>query len=707
MAELDKQDIKELIEEIKKSSDPRAAFRGQLGGLSASEQRQRTKQLKDEIALQKVKAKGNDELIKDLNQLDEALDETTEELKRTTESVRGFGRTLGKVGDTLWDLADAGKEGTDQFKTFTGMFSELPAFGGLIDKFGNSLDFNVDLYRQLATTGADFGQSLVMMRKAAFDMQLPLTEFAGVLADNTQTLSALFGTTQSGVQYLTAFSEELRRVGIPQVASLGITTENLNEFLGTYLERQRIQQRFGALTQAEVTANVIEYSKELDKLARLTGIQREQLDENVQAQQADSVFQAYLSGLNEDQAREAQNLVAAMTALDPALGDVVKNMIATGVPFGDLGEQLAGTSKGFMDTIVAFREGRIGAEEALAGLRDAGLNFKEGFDAQTLLFGGLDQAGNSLLKLSTLGLDLEESQSEQEKQAAALTDTLTTFNEAAKRLKASFESIQTNILTTFGPAITKFSDWLQGPFMGSMDSLINMLNKHPKMFAGAVVTALGGKFLFDAAKQTLIIAAGVKLGLLGWRAMFGMIGRGLGLLTKILAPLAIAIGAITSFFKLTDDDKSNNAQGIGELIGMALGGIAGFAVGGPAGAVAGAYGGRYLGGKAGDWIGGKELGGDVFSNTPTLVGERGPELFVPKTAGTIISSNNTQALATSHGTQKSEKQMVDLNNSIVQMVKINNTMVQHLNTLVTLGVMTERNTKGTRINVANLSSSIV
>ena len=51
--------------------------------------------------------------------------------------------------------------------------------------------------------------------------------------------------------------------------------------------------------------------------------------------------------------------------------------------------------------------------------------------------------------------------------------------------------------------------------------------------------------------------------------------------------------------------------------------------------------------------------------------------------------------------------MVDLNNSIVQMVKINNTMVQHLNTLVTLGVMTERNTKGTRINVANLSSSIV
>ena len=105
--------------------------------------------------------------------------------------------------------------------------------------------------------------------------------------------------------------------------------------------------------------------------------------------------------------------------------------------------------------------------------------------------------------------------------------------------------------------------------------------------------------------------------------------------------------------------------------------------------------------------GGKELGGDVFSNTPTLVGEKGPELFVPKTAGTIISSNNTQALADSQTAMSNNAAMVDLNNSVVQIVKNNNTMVQHLNTLVTLGVMTERNTKGTKINVANLSGSIV
>ena len=116
-----------------------------------------------------------------------------------------------------------------------------------------------------------------------------------------------------------------------------------------------------------------------------------------------------------------------------------------------------------------------------------------------------------------------------------------------------------------------------------------------------------------------------------------------------------------------------------------------------------------VGGIADKLFGGKELGGDVFGNTPTLVGERGPELFVPKTDGTIISNASTKALArsTTSTAMRDNAQMITLNNTITQLVKSNNAAVQHLNTLIALGVMTERNTKGTRINVANLSGSIV
>jgi hypothetical protein len=46
--------------------------------------------------------------------------------------------------------------------------------------------------------------------------------------------------------------------------------------------------------------------------------------------------------------------------------------------------------------------------------------------------------------------------------------------------------------------------------------------------------------------------------------------------------------------------------------------------------------------------GGKANGGDVSDNNSYMVGERGPELFVPKTAGTIIPNHK---LGSSMGNQ--------------------------------------------------------
>lgn len=51
--------------------------------------------------------------------------------------------------------------------------------------------------------------------------------------------------------------------------------------------------------------------------------------------------------------------------------------------------------------------------------------------------------------------------------------------------------------------------------------------------------------------------------------------------------------------------------------------------------------------KAVDWVGGlfapKALGGPVSANTPYLVGERGPELFMPASGGSIIPNNQLAA----------------------------------------------------------------
>src|SRR5690606_37319599 len=60
------------------------------------------------------------------------------------------------------------------------------------------------------------------------------------------------------------------------------------------------------------------------------------------------------------------------------------------------------------------------------------------------------------------------------------------------------------------------------------------------------------------------------------------------------------------------------------------------------------------GGSTGNWLGtlmgaffggGKAGGGDVLGGRPYLIGEQGPEMFVPRTAGTVLPAAATAALA--------------------------------------------------------------
>ena len=48
-----------------------------------------------------------------------------------------------------------------------------------------------------------------------------------------------------------------------------------------------------------------------------------------------------------------------------------------------------------------------------------------------------------------------------------------------------------------------------------------------------------------------------------------------------------------------------------------------------------------------------------------------------------------------------------LKSSMTELLNSNEKMIQHLNTLITIGAMTERNTKSTTNNLANMSSSLV
>jgi hypothetical protein len=89
-------------------------------------------------------------------------------------------------------------------------------------------------------------------------------------------------------------------------------------------------------------------------------------------------------------------------------------------------------------------------------------------------------------------------------------------------------------------------------------------------------------------------------------------------------------------------------EGIGTAVGQALSGVGNVLAGlrGVAnqGVLGSALGGSGLADNVFGTIFGRYTGGPVSPNSPYLVGERGPELFVPSTSGRVIDANTTRSM---------------------------------------------------------------
>ena len=167
---------------------------------------------------------------------------------------------------------------------------------------------------------------------------------------------------------------------------------------------------------------------------------------------------------------------------------------------------------------------------------------------------------------------------EQGETADRLTQGLTTFEDASKRIAGQFQQIETGLLAGFGPALGGLSQATQF-LMKGVGSLVAGIAQVPALTGAAIGGILAGKFLFGKAEQIGIIAAGTAIGTRGIGGTIGKLFKGGGKVagaarfgaTRLLPGLGAAIGVGSSVGQLTNKDKSDDAAGIGGLVGAGLG----------------------------------------------------------------------------------------------------------------------------------------
>ena len=681
---MDEKQLQDLIDSLKKiGGTPREQQQKlRVEAERLVKQQKTNKELQRFIADLKDRAGKDKEARRKVQDLSDAIDDNVEQHKK-------YRDTLKKVGSSVVGLGRAATAGEGSISSFTDNFKGLGVIGDSFAFLGNRLDTNIETFRQLSQIGASFGQSIVELRQSAATAALPLDDFAALVKQNSEGLAALFGSTTQGAKGIALLGEAVRTQGIDRLAPLGFTVDEVNETLLLNLERQRRTNIFSRLTDEQRTQSAIRFAEELDRLARLTGAQRDELRAQIEQQQSNAKFQAFLQGATDGARTRLEGFAASIGTIAPGLNEGFQDLIANaGVPVTESALALVQNIPQASQVVRDLISGAVTSEQALSTLRTAAGASVDRFRKATIT-GQVEFLAlqGDVINLARRITDVDGIFAEQGETADRLTQGLTTFEDASKRIAGQFQQIETGLLAGFGPALGGLSQATQF-LMKGVGGLVAGIAQVPALTGAAIGGILAGKFLFGKAEQIGIVAAGTALGTKGLGGALQQFGMGKGGrlggalrfgATRLLPGVGAAIGVGSSAGQLMNKDKSDDASGIGGLVGAGLGGLIGL-LGGPAGALIGpslgSMAGQYVGGMFG---GGRQFGGGMDASKMYLTGEKGPELITTGTKSTVTANNDLKA---TFDTTALETKMAGMITELNSANKTLSSMVNGVNTLV-------------------------
>lgn len=724
--------IKQLVEGLKKQNLSEAEFKR-----INEELRKFTKNLRaNNIEDQKLKRAIEDvvdqaeSMVKASTQLNEKFYQLARGTGLNIQQSQRMADRASATKDTLEKLGGAAIRGSGNISDFTDAFKgKLGGAGDAFVKVGTSLQSNIDNYRTLSNVGAAFGQNLIELRETAAAAGLPIEDFVKLISQNSEVLAQTYGSATQGAKAFARLSESFRRTDIEFLAPLGLTIDDFNSALMTTINLQRLTGTFERDNIKGQTESARGLITEIDKLAKLTGIQRAQLQKQLEAQMAQATFAAYAQNQTEETRLRMQTFAATISEIAPEMKTGLLDLIANqGVATTQAGKELVMNMQGASGVINSLQSGAITTEQALQQFRDAASRGEQSLRgvAQTGTVGFVNNMYPAMLKVTRAQMNFADVTDEAAKRNNELTVQLSQFQDASKRLSASFQSLETGFFRNLGGAL---GIGIDGMNKGMKDLAvgINSLSSGSKalLYIGTSLSS----FVLDKATQVGVVFAGTLqalkvagftdkgiMGTLGGLAGKGSKGRTMAGRTLGIAGGGIGVG-LGAYEAYNADSASGKLMGMGEgALGGALMGAQLGAMFGPLGALAGAGIGA-LGGAAVAGIAGG-MGKPVAGRATGTMGEIGLP-FEPKTTNLQVHAGervlnrqetqdyNAESAGVSSQYAQLNAQMTQYNMTAKEALELQKANYKALNTLVSINAATEKNTKRTSKVVDKVGPSIV
>jgi len=417
-----------------------------------------------------------------------------------------FGKTIGAMirpvqmatgaffalGSQTTSLINAFANAGDSFSGAASVFSGIPVLGGIFSAVAAAADKVLGSYQSATASGATFGGSMNNFAAAASGAGMTMEKFGGLIARNGEALMTLGGTTEEGAKRFANMSKEIRTSGIGnQLYGLGMTTEQVNEGMATYLKTYGASGALQGKSTKELALGAGQYLKELDGLAKITGQSRKALEDEQAARLKDSQFRAAIANLDADQAKMMNNFVSSFPKEQQ---EAVKEMIATGNITSEAGIMLNNSMPGLAQSVIAqgnaVKAGVKVSQDSYDqiyknGVKEAKIASKSS-EMQSQAMYNQGQMGNAYVGMAELA----------KRDIDGKEKALTAQEQAAKSQAAAMEKAKQNIAAVSNSfqmvlANSGLLNLLMDAFSFAADVVMKYIVPAFEIF-GTVVTAVGG-----------------------------------------------------------------------------------------------------------------------------------------------------------------------------------------------------------------------
>lgn len=355
-----------------------------------------------------------------------------------TKSALGLGEALLTGKQNLSAYSGAIANNTDL------LGKNAKALGQLVNGLAQFAEGALAQYQVLTGTGATFGKEIGEIMIGAAELGLTVEEMTKFLQKNSESLRAFGGTTDLAMARFKAVSTTIldsAELGT-QLRRLGFTTADINENLALFGEISDANSRTDRMSVEAQARSAKALMVELDGLSKLTGIQREELADEMRTRRRQGDVNAFLMGKSaEEQAAFTSQLTELQAKLGKDAADAFVDIALRGAPtteatrgavlaMGDGADQLYAAAEQFnRGDIRSFQDSLRSAATAAADFQNTD-EFR-----QTAILGGLSTTSNAFADASAAAINYKNA-------IDSVRDTTTTSAQAEADLRAQIAAEQ-------------------------------------------------------------------------------------------------------------------------------------------------------------------------------------------------------------------------------------------------------------------------